>query len=341
MKVLAAFDSFKGTASARDICRVLAGVPTVDEVRECPLSDGGDGFLDILADRWEQVDTVDALGHPCVARLGYRGSDQSGVEVILETAEAIGLTRVGGAAQNDPIRADSTGVAILFEEALKRTQPVSILIGCGGSAVTDGGLGFIRRIRQRGLETCAVPLRIGLDVQTRFSDAAAVFAPQKGAGADEVKVLASRLKALRRWYQRWYGLDLDQFDGTGAAGGLSGAFLALGAILTSGFDEVAGRVQLARHIGDADLVMTGEGRLDMSSFDGKVVGGVLKLAESRGKPVWVVVGSATAEAVHALRQRGHQVSVLSDLVGPEAALTDPLGLLARLLVAESDRMRPR
>lgn len=336
MKVLAAFDSLKGTASAQEASHAFARALRADEVRECPLSDGGDGFLEVLAHRWEQVATVDALGRPCRARLGYRALDQGNVEVILETAEAIGLTRIGGAANNDPIRADSTGVAILLEEALRRSEPHRIVVGCGGSAVTDGGLGFIRRVRQRRLAVDTSLLRVALDVQTRFSDAAVIFAPQKGASAEAVRLLTMRLGAARNWYQRWYGIDLDHFVGTGAAGGLSGALLAIGAELTSGFDEVADRVQLARHIGDADLVVTGEGRLDDTSLGGKVVGGVLRLAESQGTPVWVIVGSAAHETVQAVRQRGHRVSVLSELFGLDVALANPLELLTQLATAARD-----
>ncbi len=335
LKVLAAFDSYKGTVSAQAIGRELARALSSYEVRECPLSDGGEGFLEVLADRFVQVPTVDALGRACFGRLGLRELGVSGVEVILETAQTIGLTQVGGAAGNDPIRADSTGVAILLEEALRR-RPAAILIGCGGSAVTDGGLGFIRRMRQRKLATYGVPVRVALDVRTRFTQAGNVFAPQKGAAPKEVELLTARLVALHAWYRRWYGIDLDEYAGTGAAGGLGGALMAFGAVLASGFDEVASRIQLSRQINEADLVLTGEGRLDETSFDGKVVGEVLRLAESQGKQVVVIVGTADSRIVERVRHSGHRVYALSEIFGIERSLANPLqliGELARSVVA--------
>ncbi len=329
MKVLAAFDGFKGTMSAKAIGSELSRALSPHEVIECPLSDGGEGFLEVLADRFVQVPTVDALGRACVGRLGFRKLGIGGVEVILETAETIGLTQVGGAVGNDPIRADSTGVAILLEEAL-RQRPTAILIGCGGSAVTDGGLGFIRRMRQRKLVPCDVPMKIALDVRTRFTQAGIVFAPQKGAVSKEVELLTARLLALHAWYRRWYGIDLDEHVGTGAAGGLGGALLAVGAVLASGFEEVASRVQLSRQISEVDLVLTGEGRLDETSFDGKVVGQVLTLAESQGKQVVVIVGSTDSRVVERVHQHGHRVYALSDLFGIERSLANPLQLIGEL-----------
>jgi glycerate kinase len=329
LKVLAAFDSFKGTMSAQAIGHKLALALSPHEVIECPLSDGGEGFLEVVADYSVQVPTVDALGRACDGRLGFRKLGVSGSEVILETAQAIGLTQVGGAAGNDPIRADSIGVALLLEEALKR-RPTAILVGCGGSAVTDGGLGFIRRMRQRNLIPCGVPMRVALDVRTRFTQAGIIFAPQKGATPKEVEILTARLVALHAWYRRWYGIDLDQHVGTGAAGGLGGALMAVGAVLSSGFDEVASRVQLSRHISKADLVLTGEGRLDETSFDGKVVGEVLRLAESQGKQVVVMVGSANSRIVDRVHQRGHRVYVLSELFGNKRSFANPLQLLVEL-----------
>lgn len=325
MKVLAAFDSFKGTVSARAIGRELSIALFPHEVIECPLSDGGEGFLEVLADRIVQVPTVDALGRACLAGMGFR----TGGEAIIETAQAIGLTQVGGAESNDPVRADSTGVAILLEEALKQ-RPTSILVGCGGSAVTDGGIGFMRRMRRRNLIPCAVPITVALDVRTRFTQAGVVFAPQKGATPMEVGLLSARLAALHAWYRRWYGIELDRHFGTGAAGGLGGALMVAGAVLASGFDEVSSRVKLSQRISEADLVVTGEGRLDETSFDGKVVGEVLRLAGTQAKQVVVIVGSADSRTMERLHQQGYRAYSLSESFGEERSFANPLRLLGEL-----------
>ncbi|MCL5972991.1 glycerate kinase [Ferrimicrobium sp.] len=327
MRVLAAFDSFKGTVSAPAIGRQLTKVLIAHEVVACPLSDGGEGFVDVLAEQWEEVEAVDALGRPCSAKLGIRDDI-----VIIEAAQVIGLAMIGGAAGNDPVRADSSGVTTLLESAV-RMRPRAVLVGCGGSATTDGGIGLVRSAEQRGLVPCPVPLRAALDVRTVFTQAARVFGPQKGASELEVHLLSVRLEALRRWYQRRYGVDVDRHPGTGAAGGLGGALLVIGGALTSGFGEVAERVGLDERIRAADVVVTGEGCLDATSLVGKVVGGVLERAEHFDKPVIVVVGSASDATARHVRERGHKVLVLAEHFGYERSLGTPLDLIAELVVS--------
>jgi len=176
-------------------------------------------------------------------------------------ARASGLALV---ARNDPLRANTRGTGELLRAAAAHGATRAI-VTLGGSASTDGGLGALEAL---GWElpfavTCAC------DVDTRFADAAKVFGPQKGATPEEVVTLERRLRGL----QTRYGLR--DLPGAGAAGGLAGGLAALGATLRSGFDVVAEAVDLATHLETADLVVTGEGRLDASSLDGKVVGGVL------------------------------------------------------------------
>ena len=130
------------------------------------------------------------------------------------------------------------------------------------------------------------------DVTTRFLDAAAVFAPQKGATPAQVALLSRRLERLAQVYEDDHGIDVRPLVGGGAAGGLAGGLAAVGAALVPGFELVAEAVDLAERMEGADLVVTGEGFLDEQSFHGKAVGGVVGLAAEVGVPVLVVAGDA-------------------------------------------------
>ncbi|HET9442252.1 MAG TPA: glycerate kinase, partial [Acidimicrobiales bacterium] len=135
-----------------------------------------------------------------------------------------------------------------------------------------------------------VELLVACDVSTRFVDAAAVFAGQKGATGKQVELLTRRLERLAQLYEESYGTDVRDLPGSGAAGGLAGGLAALGARLVPGFDLVADAVDLHGRIEHADLVVTGEGLLDGESFHGKAVGGVLELAAEAGVAALVVAG---------------------------------------------------
>jgi glycerate kinase len=138
----------------------------------------------------------------------------------------------------------------------------------------------------------AAEIVVACDVETKFLDAARVFAPQKGASGAQVELLAARLAELARLYVERFGVDVRELTGSGAAGGLAGGLAAIGAKLVPGFELVAGRLALARRAAAADLVVTGEGYLDSQSFAGKAVGGVVALARAGGVAALVVAGDA-------------------------------------------------
>src|SRR5262249_4514488 len=133
-------------------------------------------------------------------------------------------------------------------------------------------------------------VRVACDVQTRFVDAARVFAPQKGADAEQVALLTARLLELAHRYGEELGTDVRDLPGAGAAGGPAGGLAALGAELVTGFELVAASVGLDDALAEAELVVTGEGRLDSTSLAGKVVGGVARRAAARRLPLLVVAG---------------------------------------------------
>ena len=213
-------------------------------------------------------------------------------EAIIEMALASGLVTAGGASSNDAVNATTAGTGQLIAEAV-RSGARRVIVAAGGSASTDGGLGAIRALAPEA-QLRGVELLVACDVRTRFVDAAATFAPQKGASPAQVRLLGRRLERLAQMYLDDYGVDVTTVTGSGAAGGLAGGLVALGAQLVNGFRLVADQVGLEDRVNGASLVVTGEGRLDDTSFEGKVVGGVARLAAAAGVPAVAVVGSVGA-----------------------------------------------
>ena len=334
MHVVAAPDTFRGTASAAAVAAAVARAAaragwTVDEV---PVADGGEGTLDVLGGPNRTTTVTGPLGDAVLA--SWRAGSRT---AVVELARASGLELVGGPEGNDPVAATSSGTGELVAAAVDAGCR-RVLVGVGGSASTDGGLGAVRALeplaRLRGVE-----LVVACDVRTRFVDAAAVFAPQKGASAAQVELLRRRLERLADVYLHSYGVDVRPLEGSGAAGGLAGGLAAIGARLVPGFDLVADEVDLADRLEDADLVVTGEGFLDEQSFQGKVVGGVATLAAAAGVPVLAVVGEVL-EGVAV--PPGIEVASLVEAVGPararaetEAAVEDVVA--ARLTHPKSER----
>ncbi|MDH3708112.1 MAG: glycerate kinase [Acidimicrobiia bacterium] len=317
MRVLAAPDKFKGTASAADVAAAIALAVTEagGEAVTLPLADGGEGTLDALGGANRRTMVSGPLGDPVEApwRL-HRGT------AVLEMAAASGLDLVGGPDGNDPVAASTAGTGELISTAVE-AGATRVVVGVGGSATTDGGFGALRAMyplpRLRGVE-----LVVACDVRTRFVDAAEVFAPQKGATAAQVALLRRRLERLAQVYRDEYGVDVETVDRTGAAGGLAGGLLAAGATLVDGFELVAEHLELYEAIEGADLVVTGEGFLDDESFAGKVVGGVQSYAHAAGVPVLAVVGQAFDGAAARL-----PTVVLADRFGLDRARRDPAGCI--------------
>jgi len=334
--VLAAPDAFKGTAAASEIAAAVA-IAARDAgwaCDECPLADGGEGFADVVsaaadgAGRWIETTVTGPLGRPVVARW-YLAPGQA----VIESATASGLPLAGGSAGNDPVGATSRGTGELIAAAVAAGAR-RILIGVGGSATTDGGLGAVEAIDESG-GLADTEVVVACDVETLFADAADVFGPQKGASAAQIVVLRRRLEALAARYRVERGVDVSSLTRAGAAGGLAGGLAVLGARLVPGFDVVADAVSLVERIGRADLVVTGEGRLDASSWSGKVVGGVRTRARSAGVPLLVVAGTVGAGGP----QSGLEVVDLTDRFGPAPAMADPAACV-REVVREALEHRP-
>jgi glycerate kinase len=319
VRVLAAADKFRGTASAAEVAAAIGHAcwELGHDCDEVPVADGGEGTLDALGGANRTSTVTGPLGDPVDA--GWRLRRDT---AIIEMARSSGLSLVGGPAGNDALAASTAGTGELIDQALD-SGAKKIIVCLGGSATTDGGLAAVRAIhapqRLRG-----VTLLVACDVRTRFTDAATVFGPQKGATAAQVRLLTGRLERIAQIYAQDFGVDVTAIEGAGAAGGLAGALAALGGKLVPGFDLVADELDLHDRALAADVIVTGEGRLDAQSFEGKVVGRMQELAASIDKPIGAVVGSAARE----VRNRIRHVSLTAEF-GRERAVKEPLWCIER------------
>ena len=231
----------------------------------------------------------------------------------------------GGSEGNDPLSATSSGTGELIAEA-RASGARRIVIGVGGSASTDGGLGAIRAMEPL-VRFSGVELVVACDVRTAFLDAPAVFGPQKGATSAQMELLTRRLSRLAQLYLEEFGVDVRDLPRAGAAGGLGGGLAAVGAQLVDGFGLIAEEIELADTIAEADLVITGEGQLDPESFNGKVVGGVASIADQHQVRVAAVVGS-TNPATNI--PRNMKVYSLTEIFGHDLAFGDTEKCLTEL-----------
>lgn len=332
-KIVVISDSFKGTLSSREICEIARGsIPRffpACEVVAIPAADGGEGTVDCFSDavgaERVHVSVSGPLGEYVDAVYARQGS-----RAVIETASAAGLALVGD--RPDPLRATTCGVGELIRHAAEHGC-TEILLGLGGSCTNDGGCGCaaalgvtfrdesgavfvpdggtLGRVARIDVSEAARLLRgVSLTLLTDVTNplhgpqgAAYVFAPQKGADAATVARLDDGLRALDEAIARELGLHVAQLPGAGAAGGMGAGCMAfLGAKARSGIDAVLELTGFEERLNGADLVITGEGRIDAQSVCGKVVSGVAKRVKARGIPLVVIAGSIGdgAEAVYEL-----------------------------------------
>ncbi len=332
MKIVIAPDSFKESLSAIEVARAMAaGVREAApeaEIDLCPMADGGEGTVEAMVaatgGEFRTVEVAGPLGEPTEARFGLLGD---GITGVIEMAEAAGLGLIAPEDRN-PLLTTTFGVGQLILAALDAGAK-RLIIGIGGSATTDGGTGCAQAlgvvfIDRRG-KACVCGLAGGglvdiarIDVSDRDSrvadceilvacdvtnpltgpdGAAAVYGPQKGATPEMVRTLDAGLANLADVIHKQLGMDVEHMPGSGAAGGLGAGLVAFtGAKLRSGIEIVADAVGLARRIAGADLVITGEGKLDSQSAAGKTAVGVARIARSAGVPCICIPGQADADA---------------------------------------------
>lgn len=306
-------DKFRGTLNAAEAASAMAagvGRAGFEDVRVLPLADGGESTLEALLAAGGGSRRAAWVTGPLGERVEAEWGMLPGGLAVVEMARASGIALVEG--RNDPLRATTRGTGELVAAAL-RAGARRVLVGVGGSATTDGGLGAVEAL---GWSTGSVPVTVACDVATRFLDAARVYGPQKGASEAEVALLTRRLAVLADEYEARTGVDVRELEGGGAAGGLAGGLAAIGARLAPGFDVVADAAGLDESLEGVDLVVTGEGKLDATSFAGKTVGGVIEWAADAGvRHVAVIAGQVTPDARDELTVRaGVSVYALTDRV---------------------------
>jgi len=298
-RFLVAPDSFKGTFTAAEVAEAIAaGVEGAGgEADRCPVADGGEGtmavLLEALGGELRTVQVHDPLRRPIEARFAFLADGET---AVVETAQASGLPLLAPA-ERDPERADTYGTGELIGAAVTAGAR-RVLVAVGGSATTDGGLGALEALRQSeaafvlctsgGEQKTNAEVRIEVlcDVRTPFEDAALVFAPQKGADASAVERLTRRLEALAAELPR----DPRGVAMTGCAGGLSGGLWAHGAELRAGADFVLDALDFDRRLARTDAAVSGEGRFDSQSLEGKIVGAIAARCAEAGKPLHLIVG---------------------------------------------------
>src|SRR5437588_161763 len=308
-----------------------AGVSLGWSCTEVPMADGGEGILDVLGGRVRRTAVQGPLGAPVTAE--WRLDDRT---AVVEMARASGLELAGGPRSNDPVAASTSGTGQLIAAAVAAGAR-KVVVGVGGSATTDGGLGALRALEPHA-RLAKVDVVVACDVTTTFVEAAEEFAPQKGASPAQVALLRRRLERLAQVYEDEHGVDVRRLPGSGAAGGLAGGLAALGATLIPGFELVADALSLAERLEDVDLVVTGEGFLDAQSFAGKAVGGVVELAREVGVPAPVVVGDIYTDELPAGALDGLEVVSLVERFGPEKAREDVIACVEEVV---GDALRTR
>ena len=333
MKVVVAIDSFKGSLSSLELGLLIEkGIKKVyknAEVKTVPIADGGEGTVEALVEgtkgRFVDIKVHDPLMRPIDARYGIMGNNVA----VIEMAEASGLPLLSPE-ERDLRKATTYGTGELIKDAVEKGCR-EFIIGIGGSATNDAGLGMMQALGYKfldregeilgyggeimekvaeidssgaieGLDECQ--FHIACDVDNPFygpKGAAHVYSRQKGADDEMVEYLDSSLQKLALTVKEKTGKDIANIPGAGAAGGLGGGFVAfLEGELKPGIDIILQEIKLAESIEGADFVITGEGKIDFQSVMGKAPMGVSKLSKENGIPVIAIAGCIAddAEAMH-------------------------------------------
>ena len=304
MKIIVAIDSFKGCLTSAEANQaasegVYAKMPDA-QVVQVPVSDGGEGFLEafhaVMGGKIVEVNVKDPLMRTIVASYLIQGDT-----AVIEIAKASGLTLLSPEERN-PMVATSYGTGQLVVDAVRRGCK-HIIVGLGGSATSDCGIGMLRAIINsfsKGgnwddvRELDDVRFTIATDVTNPLcgeQGAAHVFAPQKGASYDDVLALDARAKRFAEASAKHLGRDCQNMPGAGAAGGLGYAFLQyMNADCRSGIDLLLDTIHFDDLLQDADLVITGEGSADRQTMMGKLPFGILQRAQKHNVPVMLIAG---------------------------------------------------
>jgi glycerate kinase len=364
MKIILAPDSFKGSLSAREAVTAMeTGIRRVSpkiKVTGMPLSDGGEGLVKALAEaaggNIRRKKVIGPLGDPIMATYGLIDGGKTGV---IETAAAAGLALLAPAGR-DPLLATTFGVGELVASAID-DGCVTIILGAGGSATVDGGLGMLQALGVKFMDKQGKPVGRGgrelINIQSinidglarcigrvRFivaadvtnilcgkQGAALVYGPQKGADLETARLLDQGLRSFAKVIKRQLKIDVRDIPGSGAAGGLAaGAHAILGAKIASGVEIVLKKAHFEKKLAGCDLVITGEGRTDGQTRYGKAPLGVARLARRHGVPA-VCLSGGLGKHVNELYHEGFDAffSIADGPLPESEAIANARSLLAR------------
>ncbi|MFT5883135.1 MAG: glycerate kinase [Crocinitomicaceae bacterium] len=315
MKVLVACDKFKGSMTAAEACEAIAnglleGYPGL-EIEQAPIADGGEGFTEAVRDslggEWVRCMSLDALGRACESRYLIVGDT-----AVMEMAESCGLEMIEKDLR-DPEFSNTAGVGIMMRDAVLTHKVERIVLGIGGSATNDAGVGMAVELGAKfydaeGQLLMPVPaeleraakaelsglmqmpeILVACDVRNPLlgeNGATAIYGPQKGIA--DIPKMEKILETIMRVSG---GESVAILDGAGASGGLGfGLMHFAGGSLVNGFEWLAAELKLGQRIADADVVITGEGSLDAQTAEGKGPAGVALMAKAAGKTVVAMAG---------------------------------------------------
>ncbi|MGH2787446.1 MAG: glycerate kinase [Actinomycetota bacterium] len=368
MRIVIAPDKFKGSLSADSAAEAIAAgigkrFPGA-EIICAPVADGGEGTVQAIVGarggRFDDVEVQGPVGDPVRAGIGWL--DDGGA--VIEVSSAAGLAHLSSL---EPLRASSDGCGELIARVLEAGRHASLVVGVGGSASTDGGTGAATAVGWRFLDGWGRDLERGGGALHRLASidgerlhpalasaqivgavdvdnplvgprgSAHVFAPQKGATEDDVALLEEGLSTLAMRIEADIGIAVADLAGGGGAGGIGAGLVAFfGADLRPGFEVVAEAIGLRRLLSAADLVVTGEGKLDAGSLGGKAPVGVAREAAAAGVPCMAVAGEVTLTSRDARAAGFHATVSLSELYGRDHAMTRTAELLYSATAAAFD-----
>lgn len=324
MRIVIAPDSFKGSLSATEVCDIVEGailkiMPTA-EIVKIPISDGGEGLVEVLvrhqAGELIKIKTRDPLSREITTAYGILDGEVAVIE--MSAASGLPLLTIG---ERNPLKTSTYGTGEMIVDAINRGCR-KIILGLGGSATNDGGLGVASalgvRFYDQNMELLApcgenlsrvttvdtsqvepllegIEIIIACDVENILCGAlgaAAVYGPQKGANSEMVAMLDQGLQVFGRLLEKKTAMNLLELKGIGAAGGMALPLVALfKAQLKSGLDIVLDEIDFDSAISRADMIITGEGKTDAQSAMGKVISGVGKRGKKQNIPVVVISGA--------------------------------------------------
>lgn len=328
MKVTVAIDSFKECASSKELAQAInKGIaPFVEEVKTIPISDGGEGAIEIAAEIFKgelkTVKSYNSFGEN-ISEYYFLTSIKGVQTAIIESARFVGI-HFSHNRKELAYKGSSYGLGLALNDAISQGVE-QVIMTLGGSGTTDGGLGLLQalgakiwnkdnqllkagcenplltakkiEIDQAAQLTKSIKIMVACDVDNPFcgkKGAAWIFGPQKGMTKNQIMHLDKQLKSVCKNMFKKTNLDLSKTAGAGAAGGLGGALALLGAQMQNGFSIFAELSDLETHIKDSDWVITGEGRLDTQSSAGKVPYGVAMLAKKHQVKTILLCGSYEA-----------------------------------------------